>query len=359
MRITFFSLFMSVIWSSFLVIFNHFCRKKHSFIRQLGITNILFLYMFSVVRMIIPYEFSFTRVIPPQGVLNNLFRDTSISKSVTQISIFSVLEAIWGIVSAILIVCFVFRYMRAMRKFSSYSIRKDEQCCRIFNRVLNVSKTQMKIAIRSSSDISIPIGVGIFRKSIILPDEDYSDSELYYILRHEYTHFQNKDLIIKILINIYGCIFWWNPAIYLLKKDLAQILEIKCDLDVTDNMANHNKAEYLATIVTMLKNAGAKKREKAFYGTTALVSKDYNSEIIERFKLVSAGYGYNKKSVLVTGSWFFIFFMLIFLSYSFVIRPDYGPSMTSVGTNPEAPKPTGNSYFIECVDDTYYVHFQE
>lgn len=359
MQITFFSLFMSVIWSSFLVIFNHFCRKKHFFIRQLGITNILFLYLFSVIRMMIPYEFSFTRVIPPQDVLNNLFWDISINKPAMQISIFFVLAAIWGAISAILIVCFVLKYVRAMRKFSTYNIRKDAQCCHIFNRVLNVSKTQMKIAIRSSSDINIPISVGIFRKSIILPDQDYSDSELYYILLHEYTHFQNKDLIIKILINIYGCIFWWNPAIYLLKKDLSQILEIKCDLDVTDNMANKNKAEYLATIVTMLRNAGAKKREKAFYGTTALVSRDYDSEIIERFQLVSAGYGYNKKNVLVTGSWFFIFSLFIFLSYSFVIRPDYGTSMPGAGMNPGVSKPAGNSYFIECVDDIYYVHFQE
>ena len=143
----------------------------------------------------------------------------------------------------------------------------------------------------------------------------------------------------------------------MLKRDLSQILEIKCDLDVTDNMANQNKAEYLTTIVTMLKNAGAKKREKAFYGTTALVYKDYDSEIIERFKLVSAGYGYNKKSVLFTGSWFFIFSMLIFLSYSFVIRPDYGTSITSVETNPETAR---SSYSIECAaDGTYYVYFQE
>ena len=46
MQITLFSLFMSVVWSSVLAAFNYFCRKKHYFIRQLGITNILFLYLF-------------------------------------------------------------------------------------------------------------------------------------------------------------------------------------------------------------------------------------------------------------------------------------------------------------------------
>lgn len=360
MQITFFSLFMSVIWSSVLAVFNYFCRKKHFFIRQLGITNILFLYLFSAIRMIVPYEFSFTRVIAPQGVLQELCKEVSISEPGTaQITPLSVLTVVWVIVSMVLIVRFACQYIKSMRKFSTYSIWEDEQCIRIMNRVLNVSRAQLKITVRRSPDINIPMGVGIIRKSILLPEEEYSDSQLYYILRHEYTHFQNRDLLIKILIHIYSCIFWWNPVIYLLKKDLAQILEIKCDLDVTDNMPNQKKAQYLATIVAMLKNAGAKRKEKSFYGTTALVSKDYESEIIERFRLVSACYSYKRKNVLFTGSWFLIFSILIFLSYSFVIRPDYGTSM-HMGGEAELPEAAaGSSYTIECVDGTYYVHFRK
>lgn len=361
MQITFFSLFMSVIWSSVLAVFNYFCRKKHFFIRQLGITNILFLYLFSAIRMIVPYEFSFTRVIAPQGVFEELCQDVYINhQQTTKISPLFVLTTIWVTVSAILIAHFIYQYIKAMRGFCSCSIRTDEQCKRVFNRVLNVSRAQLKINIRSSADISIPMGVGIFRKSILLPEEEYSDSELYYILRHEYTHFQNRDLVIKILIHIYSCIFWWNPVIYLLKRDLAQILEIKCDLDVTDKMATQNKAQYLTTIVTMLKNSGSKRQENSFYGTTALVSKNYESEIIERFRLVSASYDPTKKNILFTGSWFLIFCMFILLSYSFVIRPDYVTPVNNLGTEAENTKTsTDNTYSIECVDGTYYVHFRE
>lgn len=357
MQITFFSLFMSVIWSSVLAVFNYFCRKKHFFIRQLGVTNILFLYLFSVIRMIIPYEFSFTQVIPPQGVLSDICRDPYIGQARTsRISLLAVLAVVWAVVSSVLILRFAFQYTKAMREYSSYRVREDEQCKRVYNRVLNVSKTQMNIAVRSSSHVKIPMGAGIFRKSILLPEETYSDSELYYILRHEYTHFQNRDLAVKILIHIYGCVFWWNPAIYLLKRDLAQVLEIKCDLDVTARMGNRHKAEYLSTIVAMLRNAGTRRKEKAFYGATDLVSKDYESEIIERFKLVSASYGHKRKNALFTGSWFLVFAMLIFLSYSFVIRPDYELPLDESVVGQE--QTAGNSYSIECVDGTYYVHFR-
>lgn len=360
MQITLFSLFMSVIWSSVLAAFNYFCRKKHFFIRQLGVTNLLFLYLFSIVRMAVPYKFSFTRVIPSQGALDDLYRGAYVNKiEGTQISFLSVLAIIWMSVSAVLFLRFVFQYRRAMKEFSSYRVCEDEQCKRVFNRVLNQSRYEMRIKIRRSEYVNIPMGVGIFHKSIILPEETYSDSELYYILRHEYTHFQNRDLLVKILIHIYWCIFWWNPVIYLLRRDLAQILEIKCDLDVTDKMENQDKAGYLTTIVTMLKNAEAKRAEKTFYGATALVARTYESEIIERFKIVSASYSNKRKNLLFTGSWFVIFGLLIFLSYSFVIQPDYEMLGSGSVAGEELSKSAADGlYRIECIDGRYHVYFR-
>lgn len=360
MQITPFSLLMSVIWSSALAIFNYFCRKKHFFIRQVGITNILFLYLFSIVRMMIPYEFSFTRIIPSGKAFSNLCRDTSIHKiGANQISLFSVLSAIWLIVSATLIIRFFYQYVKTSRELSAYSIRGDEQCQRMINRILNTDRKQLNIDVRRSEQIDIPMGAGIFRKSIFLPNEEYSASQLYYILRHEYTHFKNEDLIIKVLIHIYWCIFWWNPVIYLIKRDLAQILEIKCDLDVTANMDSLEKAQYLTTIVTMLKNAGAKKSALAFFGTTAFVSKKHNSQTIERFKIVSNSDGCKRKNFLFSGSWFLIFTMLIFLSYSFVIRPDYEIPLDGGATNAVMSDNTiGSRYTVKCVGDIYYVYFR-
>lgn len=360
MQITLFSLLMSVIWSSVLAAFNYFCRKKHFFIRQLGVTNLLFLYLFSVIRMLVPYEFSFTRKIPSSEVFSGICRDAYVNKLGTSpISLLSIFVAVWTLVSVILVIRFFWQYMRAMSEISTYSIREDEQCQRVFNRVLNASTKQMKIAIRRSEHVNIPMGAGIFCKSIILPDEEYSDSELYYILRHEYTHFQNRDLIVKAFIHIYWCIFWWNPAIYLLKRDLAQVLEIKCDLDVTEQMGNGRKAEYLTTIVSMLKYAEEKRQTKMFYGTTALVTKNYESEIIERFKIVSASRGNKRKNILFTGCWFAVFSMLVFASYSFVIRPDFEVPLDGGATSSEIPESdVGNSYRIKCKDGTYYVYFQ-
>lgn len=348
MQITLFTLLMSVLWSSALAAFNYFCRKKQYFIRQLGIINIIVLYLFSTLRMVVPYKFTFTKVIHSGGAFSDLGTDI-------YPSFMSIAAIIWAAGSAVLIARFICRYVKAVKEFSTYGIREDEQCRRIFHQVLNESKKQIQVNIRHSAYINIPMGVGIFAKSIILPKEEYSDSELYYILKHEYTHFQNRDLIIKILVHIYRCIFWWNPAVYLSEKELARILEIRCDLDVTGNMENLDKARYLSTIVTMLKNAGAKRAENEFCGVTALVTGNHEPEIIERFRIVSAGYVRKKRNILFSGAWIFIFGLLIFISSSFVVQAEYTASANGTVTETE----TDNSYSVKCIDNTYYVYFHK
>ena len=49
---------------------------------------------------------------------------------------------------------------------------------------------------------------------------------------------------------------WWNPLVYLLRRDLPQILEIRCDMAVTKDYTVSQKAEYLQTIVNSLKRMG-------------------------------------------------------------------------------------------------------
>ncbi len=356
MQITLFSLLMSVVWSSALAVFNYICRKKHFFVRQIGVTNVLFLYLFSMARMMIPYKFSFTRVIHSKGPVSNFCRSASFHNiGTSRISFWTVLSVLWGMVSAVLILRFICQYLKAVKEFSTYRIREDDQCKKVFQQVINESKKRVKMNIRYSQYINIPMGVGIFRKSIILPDEKYSDSELYYILRHEYTHFLNHDLVLKSLIYIYGCIFWWNPVIYLIKKDLAQIMEIKCDLDVTEQMEKCSRAEYLTTIVTMLKNADENRAEKILYGTAALVSKKYELEILERFKIVSA-YEHKRKSILLNGSWFMILVTLVFISYSFVFQPYYETVDVEIMTETELSNLSA-TYTIKCKGDIYRVYF--
>ena len=54
-----------------------------------------------------------------------------------------------------------------------------------------------KITLRKTSHISVPMGIGLFQKTILLPDWEYDDTELFYIIAHECNHFYNHDLWVK------------------------------------------------------------------------------------------------------------------------------------------------------------------
>lgn len=70
---------------------------------------------------------------------------------------------------------------------------------------------------------------GFFTPKIYMPKIHFSDEELYYILSHEYYHFLNRDIWIKLFIYIICSIFWFNPFIHILKTNLIHMLEIRCD----------------------------------------------------------------------------------------------------------------------------------
>lgn len=196
MQITFLSFFISIAWSNILIIAISLCRKTRFFIYQFGVTSLVLLYLFCLIRIVFPLDFAFTRGVSFKGVFSDIYEHIVIDTiGVTKISVLSVLFFLWIVVSAILMVRFVRQYYITMRKVSSYAIRKDEQCKRVFEYVMNNSQNQMKINVRYSKEVNIPIGIGVFDKSIVLPDEIYSDKELYCILMHEYTHFLNRDLL--------------------------------------------------------------------------------------------------------------------------------------------------------------------
>lgn len=361
MDITFFSFFMSILWSSILIIAIYLCRKTHLYIYHFGVTSLVLLYLFCVMRMVLPLDFTFTRGFPLAGVYSDIYERIVIHKiGESEISVISVLFCIWIVASVVLMYRFARRYFITMEKVSSYAIRDDEQCKRVFGCVINDSKKRLDIHIRYSEEVDIPIGIGVFNRSIVLPDETYSDKELYCILMHEYIHFLNRDLLVKMLIHIFRCIFWWNPVVYLLGRDVSQTLEIKCDLCATEQMDNGGKADYLATIVSILKKADKVGKKPILCDTAGLVSKDCEPEIMERFKIVSGNHKRWGKNKILTAMWLFAFLAVFIFSYSFVIQPCYEAPIEEIETGPDTQEMRpDNTYIIKKKSGTYTIVMPE
>lgn len=353
MKISVFSFLWAVLWSGILISVSYWIRKKHFLIKQFGVAYMTILYLFCAIRMILPIDFSSTKGIYLEGKFAEIYDALCFKKyriGTVEITPLAGLVMIWLTIAGILLLHFAHEYRSMKKLVRCYEKREDIQCANILQKVFE-SKTGRKISVSKSKDVAVPMGIGIWDRTILLPDKDYSDQELYYILLHESTHFLNKDLLVKMLIHIYCCVFWWNPIIYLLRKDLDQTLEIKCDLHATEDLSPGDTADYLRTIVETLKDSSDK---TARYGAAALVGHG-GDEVVERFQVVlknQINRGTSKGLIVICSG---ILMFLICASYSFLPVPVIQPPIEEIITGPNTYELTpDNSYIVRNGNGKYY-----
>lgn len=63
MHITFFTVWMTVLWSSILILIFYVLRTKYKLIDICSVSGVIVLYLFCMIRMIIPVEFPWTKII--------------------------------------------------------------------------------------------------------------------------------------------------------------------------------------------------------------------------------------------------------------------------------------------------------
>ena len=96
-----------------------------------------------------------------------------------------------------------------------------------------------------------PMLLGIFRPQIILPDRDYTYGQLYAILAHELTHLRRKDIFVKWLMLAASALHWFNPLMWLIRREIDRTCELSCDEAVIRNMDAEGKRDYGHTLISV------------------------------------------------------------------------------------------------------------
>ena len=354
MSITLFSFLSSVLWSSVLII-GIFCfRKFRHFQTSFGLWTLVFLYLFCIIRAILPLELPYVVELGIENVYPQIYRFQTTSYSLganVHFSVLTVLCSIWIAVSLILFIRYLYIYRKASRRIMQYAAQCGEREYEMLDAVKQTTGQSVNIKLYSVPNISIPFGIGIFSKAILLPQHEYLDKELYFILLHEYTHFLNRDTLMKVMVSGFRCIFWWNPVVYLLSKDLEQTLEMKCDIAATKGISRKEKAEYLRTIVNVMKQCTETKAIP--YVSTALCKSESGLDIKERFEMVihadmkRSNTGFSLVMLFICASIFVI-------SYIFIPQPAFA--------SPESFEPntidfdSNNSYIKQDESGSYWLY---
>lgn len=98
----------------------------------------------------------------------------------------------------------------------------SEQCRR-------VGVDPKSVRLMQSYFIDSPVQTGFFRKVIVLPEKSYTHQELEFIFVHELTHIKQWSNFAKLLACTALVLQWFNPAAWLLRKEIFRQSEYACD----------------------------------------------------------------------------------------------------------------------------------
>lgn len=316
----FFSLYgfiTTCLLTSILAVIFYFIAHNFKLISEIGLNSIMVFMILTGIRLLLPFEFLVSMEIN-LSVLFPAFYSLICTPIVSCLLIF-----IW-------IGGAVFFFIKSLKSYLAFTkaIMDFEQihCPEVEDIIDKLSDRYgdlSKIKVVQSTFFVTPMLFGILRPVIILPKINLSYDEISCILEHEVAHYRHHDLIIKSLYEIVCIIYWWNPLIHILRKEISNVLELNIDVTVTNTLNELKKISYMQCILNI-----AKMHQQIKPHFTAISLVNANSHLYQRFEMVF-NFSVNKsgfsKNIIN-----FILWLIFFVSFFLVFQPNYSSDMEKV-----------------------------
>ena len=314
--------FLTVIFfSSILIVLIWFFLKNNQLIKQIGIGTLFFCIAVIVIRLLIPFEFSFASNLAVDRVFPEIisFLETPvIAFSGYNICLCHILRLLWITGAAVGLGKTIRTYACFKRSMDIFSAATDRRIQNALQRVNSKYKKPVAFEVVQTGIISTPVIFGIRKPRIVVPQMELSEEEWQHILNHETAHYYHGDLWAKMIIELLCIVYWWNPFVYLLKKQLSKALEIHIDLTVTKPMSEIERIEYLECLLKIAKMRADKESNKL----ALTFGSESSYTLSQRVHIVFADF--NQKTNVNLKSVFMAVvpvILLLILSFLFVFEP--------------------------------------
>lgn len=230
----------------------HFIMKRNGTLFRGTIKIVFGVIAVILLRMMVPINFPFTKTIYSSRLLiglgnivyANVYGDREILVS-------DLLLWLWISVAVILLIRYFHKRLKVRQYLEQYII-KDIETKEYYESFLEQAKIKnVRIAVIPGERQSAIFGV--IRPIMILPDAVLEEKTVAYMIQHEIKHYANYDLWLKFLVDLLVVLHWWNPVVYVMRKELSLAFELSNDYMVTRNMPELEKLEYAQTLVQAAK----------------------------------------------------------------------------------------------------------
>ncbi len=135
--------------------------------------------------------------------------------------------------------------------------------CRELSRELGLRRTP---EVGVSRGLASPLVAGLFRPRLWLPDRAWEERELTFILRHELTHIKRRDLWYKALMLLANALHWFDPLIWLMRREAGETAELLCDAQALRGADRETRRAYCETLLEHVCRVPGAALTTHFYG---------------------------------------------------------------------------------------------
>lgn len=192
------------------------------------------------------------------------------------------LFVIWVILFLIQITKILISSIHYYRYYRDYSFPANDGCTlALFQQICVELHIHRKVKIQICPEVHSPTIIGIVHPMILIPEKNFAEQDLYYILKHELLHYKNKDLLFKKLLLLLRSLYWFNPLMNNITYLFNEYCEFCCDNSVLASASNSERIYYANLIVSIAENATCKNCSPVY--TASFSSKN---ELIRRIEFI-------------------------------------------------------------------------
>lgn len=224
------------------------------------------------------------------GILS-LFEESK--RNITALDIIAVVWCLGGIT---FISVHMLSYLHYRRRLTGQGRPiEDEEISGLLSELKNELDIKGGISLWKYSRAASPMLMGFFKPVIVLPKEDYSRDELFFILKHELIHYKRHDIWLKLLLVVAKGIHWFNPVVWMMQREAVIDMEMSCDERVIKNADYVVKKAYTETLLSTI--------HRQYAGQTLLSTQFKGGKRImkKRFKNILSGGKKRNGLLLFTG----------------------------------------------------------
>ena len=211
---------------------------------------------------------------------NTLKTPTQRKLKTAKITLLDLIAYLWLMGCLLFLSVHIFSFLHYKRRITKKGIIVKERY--ILQQVYKLSgKLQIKSNIRilRYADAESPMVIGFLKPMLVLPNCDYSEEELFFVLKHELIHIKRHDIYMKLLFVIANALHWFNPLIYIMQKEAVVDMELSCDEKVIQKTAFAVRKAYTETLLSTFNKQHKKGAflTTKFYGGKEIMKKRFKN----------------------------------------------------------------------------------